>query len=145
MTRTKAREVIMQLIFIMEAQKDFSETVRETFLKNNEIVEDVFTRNLYKAFMENFSQVDDILNQTAENWTTHRINRVDLAILRSTVAELMFLKVAPAAVVINEAVNLAKKYGTDDSGKFVNGVLGGIYKKHLKNEGSGQKKAGSHD
>ena len=57
---------------------------------------------------------------------------MDLAILRLATTELLFMRDVPSAVIINEAVNMAKKYGIDDSGKFVNGVLGSIYKKHIK-------------
>ena len=65
----------------------------------------------------------------AENWSISRINKVDLAVLRVSLSELLSDLKTPEKVVINEAVNLAKKYGSDDSGRFVNGVLGGIVKK----------------
>jgi N utilization substance protein B len=79
-------------------------------------------------WVKNQDEIDSRLDKCADNWTVKRINRVDLAVLRLSTAELLFMKDTPTPVVINEAVNMAKKYGIDDSGKFVNGVLGAIYK-----------------
>ena len=128
MTRTKARERLMQLLFLMDAQNDFQEEVKTKFYKDHLIIEDEFMEKLFNSCIKNLSHIDGTLNNCAENWTVKRINRVDLAILRLSTAELFFMKETPTPVVINEAVNMAKKYGIDDSGKFVNGVLGAIYK-----------------
>jgi N utilization substance protein B len=118
----------------MEAQKDFTRDVRERFYENQEIAENQFMEVLLNHYLENRKDIDEVLDQCADNWTIHRINRVDLAILRMATAELLYMKEVPSAVIINEAVNLAKKYGIDDSGKFVNGVLGSIYKRQKKDE-----------
>ena len=84
---------------------------------------------VYTVLIENIDEINGILNNTSDNWTVSRINKVDLAVLRIAISEIMSELKTPEKVVINEAVNLAKKYGTDDSGKFVNGVLGGTVKK----------------
>lgn len=137
MTRSKSREILMQLLFLMEVQRDFRNEVKERFFSEQEIKSDHFTDNLYGTCIANLTEIDKMLDNIAENWSLNRINRVDLAILRLATAELLFIKETPAAVVVNEAVNLAKKYGTDDSGRFVNGVLGKIIR-NLKNENNGQ-------
>jgi len=137
MTRSKSREILMQLLFLMEVQRDFRNEVKERFFSEQEIKSDRFTDNLYETCIANLTEIDKLLDNIAENWSLNRINRVDLAILRLATAELLYMKEAPAAVVVNEAVNLAKKYGTDDSGRFVNGVLGKIIR-NLKNENNGQ-------
>lgn len=128
MTRTKGRERLMQLLFLMDAQNDFQEQVKSKFYEDQEIREDSFMKELFDAWFNNQEEIDSRLDKCAANWTVKRINRVDLAVLRLSTAELLFMKDTPTPVVINEAVNMAKKYGIDDSGKFVNGVLGAIYK-----------------
>ena len=132
MTRTKSRELLMQLLFLMEVQKDFTQSARERFYRNQEIIGNEFMDLLLNHYLQNNQEIDTILDQCADNWTIQRINKVDLAILRLATTELLFMRDVPSAVIINEAVNMAKKYGIDDSGKFVNGVLGSIYKKHIK-------------
>ena len=129
MTRTKAREVLMQLCYIMEAQGDFSLNTKDVFFKDFDIKEDGFMKVVYTALIEKINDINNLLNSTSQNWTVSRINKVDLAVLRVSLSEFMSDLKTPEKVIINEAVNLAKKYGTDDSGKFVNGVLGGIVKK----------------
>lgn len=128
MTRTKGRERLMQLLFLMDAQNDFREEMKVNFYREQDIIEDSFMKELFSMCIDNLKEIDEKLEKCAANWTIKRINRVDLAILRLSTAELLFMKETPTPVVINEAVNMAKKYGIDDSGKFVNGVLGAIYK-----------------
>ena len=132
MTRTKSRELLMQLLFLMEVQKDFTTNAGERFYRDQEIIGNEFMDLLFNHYLQNNQEIDTILDQCADNWTIQRINKVDLAILRLATTELLFMRDVPSAVIINEAVNMAKKYGIDDSGKFVNGVLGSIYKKHIK-------------
>jgi len=137
MNRSKSREILMQLLFLMEVQRDFRSEVKERFFSEQEIPRDKFTETLYNACITNLSEIDVLLDNIAENWSINRINRVDLAILRLATAEFLYMKETPAAVIVNEAVNLAKKYGTDDSGRFVNGVLGKIVRSG-KNGSNGQ-------
>lgn len=132
MTRTKSRELLMQLLFLMEVQQDFTTSAAARFYRDQEIMGNEFMDSLFNHYLENNQEIDIILDQCADNWTIQRINKVDLAILRLATTELLFMRDVPSAVIINEAVNMAKKYGIDDSGKFVNGVLGSIYKKHIK-------------
>ena len=132
MTRTKSRELLMQLLFLMEVQKDFTQSAWERFCRDQEIISNEFMDLLLNHYLQNNQEIDNILDQCADNWTIQRINKVDLAILRLATTELLFMQDVPSAVIINEAVNMAKKYGIDDSGKFVNGVLGSIYKKYKK-------------
>ena len=132
MTRTKSRELLMQLLFMREVQKDFTQSAWERFCRDQEIIRNEFMDLLLNHYLQNNQEIDNILDQCADNWTIQRINKVDLAILRLATTELLFMQDVPSAVIINEAVNMAKKYGIDDSGKFVNGVLGSIYKKYKK-------------
>jgi N utilization substance protein B len=72
--------------------------------------------------------VDEFIESCSEHWKVARINKVDLATLRVAILEIMFMDDIPQAVSVNEAVNVAKKYGSEDSGKFVNGILGKVVK-----------------
>ena len=74
-------------------------------------------------------EIDRMLNETSEGWKTSRMGKVDLAILRLAVYEMFFDEDVPVSVAINEAVELGKRFGTDDSSSFINGILGKLAKK----------------
>jgi len=75
-------------------------------------------------------EIDEIISKFAPKWPIDKINHLDLAVLRCAIWELKFHPKTPPKVVIDEAVEIAKEYGTDTSGSFVNGVLGGIINQH---------------
>jgi len=83
-----------------------------------------FLYNLVKGTIENKETIDSLINKNLKSWTLDRIAKVDLTILRMALYEILYSKDVPVSVAINEAVELGKKYGTDDSGSFINGVLG---------------------
>ncbi|MCL2318719.1 MAG: transcription antitermination factor NusB [Treponema sp.] len=87
-----------------------------------------FSRLLVTGTVENIIPVDDMIRKHLENWDLKRLNRVDLAVLRMSVYTLMFQPEMPPTVVIDEAICIAKEFGTDDSYRFVNGVLDGVRK-----------------
>ncbi len=127
-TRTDARERFMQMLFEMDAQNDFTAAKRtqfeETYLEGKP--EQEYFDAVFDALSNHLPEVDEALSQAAENWTIERFAKVDLAILRLAVLEIRYVDTIPEAVSINEAVELAKKYGAEESPKFVNGVLGKI-------------------
>ena len=88
----------------------------------------VFSRLLVTGTVENISAVDEMLRTHLENWELKRLNRVDLALLRMSVYTLMFQTDMPPTVVIDEAIGISKEFGTEDSYRFVNGVLDSIRK-----------------
>ena len=87
-----------------------------------------FSRLIVTGTVENIAAVDRIINEHLQNWELKRLNRVDLAVLRMSVYTLMFQNDMPPSVVINEAVEISKEFGTEDSFRFVNGVLDSIRK-----------------
>ena len=87
----------------------------------------VFPRLLVTGTVENIKAVDSMIRKHLEHWDFSRLNSVDRALLRLSVYELLF-QTAPPTVVIDEAVDISKEYGTDDSYRFVNGVLDGVNK-----------------
>ena len=128
MRRTEARELLMQLIFQMEAQNDFSVEAKDFF---SEVYLDSSSQAPYfnvvfQNFYDNRKEIDAKIDEYSSNWKTGRLAKVDLAILRLCITEILFLRQedVPRAAAINEAVELAKKFGGEDSGKFVNGILG---------------------
>ena len=87
-----------------------------------------FARLLLIGTIENISAVDGMIRDHLQNWDISRLGKVDLALLRMSVYALMFERGVPASIVIDEAIGIAKEYGTDDSFRFVNGVLDSIRK-----------------
>lgn len=128
MRRTEARELFMQLLFQMEVQNDYSQEIKEKFIQehmkdSNQL--EYFNR-LFEAAVGNLTAIDGKLEACSENWKIGRMAKVDLAILRLSAAEILYLEDVPDSASINEAVDMAKKFGGDDSGKFINGILGKV-------------------
>jgi N utilization substance protein B len=91
----------------------------------------VFARLLIQGSIEKLNDIDPIIKQYLENWDFDRLASVDRALLRMSVYCLLFQQEIPFSVTIDEAVNIAKDYGSPDSYKFINGILDAIAKKHL--------------
>ena len=87
-----------------------------------------FARLLVTGTVENIAAIDSMIQKHLKNWGLERLNRVDLAVLRMSVYTLMFQTDMPSTVVIDEAIGIVKEFGTDDSYRFVNGVLDSIRK-----------------
>ncbi len=128
MRRTEAREFFMQLLFQMEVQNDYSQEIKERFVQEH--VKDSnqmeYFNHIFEAAVSNLAVIDEKLEACSENWKVSRMAKVDLAILRLSAAEILYLKDIPDSASINEAVELAKKFGGDESGKFINGILGKV-------------------
>lgn len=109
-------------------------------LKREAIVKDLFTWGFNEAYkiqtkeaaeiIKSLNKIDKEIEKGAPTWPISQINRVDLAILRLAVFELIIVKDVPFRVIVDEAVEMAKKYGADSSASFVNGVLGNIISAH---------------
>jgi N utilization substance protein B len=100
---------------------------RRANLKNESLE---FAGLIVRGTLEKLAQVDACIKKHLEHWDFSRLNKVDLAILRISVYCLLFQTDIPATVTIDEAIDIAKEYGTDDSYRFINGVMDGI-RKHL--------------
>lgn len=92
----------------------------------------IIKNNLANKVLAHQKKIDQTINQSAPDWPIDQINRVDLAILRLAIYELLIVKKEPPKVIIDEAVELAKRYGSEKSSSFVNGVLGTVLKKTKK-------------
>ena len=133
-TRRKGRVIAFQTVFSWDAnQSDINELLKFHWLDDSDITVNQnaidFARLLAAGTIENIEKVDETIKNNLVNWEFSRLSRVDLAILRLSVYSLLFRDEIPPKVTIDEAVDIAKSYGSDESYKFVNGVLDGIRKK----------------
>jgi N utilization substance protein B len=96
---------------------------------------------LAKKVLAHQKKIDQAISQSAPDWPISQINRIDLAILRLAIYELVVVKKEPPKVIIDEAVELAKRYGSEKSSSFVNGVLGTVLKKIEKKKKKNEKKS----
>ncbi len=128
MGRKVAREGAMKLLFQMELNDDFSEEAKSIYLDNFDF-DDSETRYIeeaYASIFENKDIIDGYIEEHLEGWSIYRLAKVDLAVLRIAIYEILFRKDIPVEVSINEAIEIVKKYSNYDSFKFINGVLGGF-------------------
>ena len=141
MGRREQRENIFQLLFMTEFND--GEAMNEQQRLYLEGIEDlkekdrIYIQEKFQKINEKIPQLDERLNETSKGWKTSRMNKVDLTILRLAFYEILWDEDVPQSVAINEAVELAKKFGGNDSSSFVNGVLARLVKqqKHAKAEG----------
>lgn len=131
MTRTETRELLMQLLFQMEIQNDYTDRLKDRFIEDNfdGDSQKQYAQTLCSAVIEHLDEIDEKLNENSPKWNTKRMAKVDLAIVRLALGEVLFVEDVPEAVTINEAVDMAKKYSAEQSRKFINGVLGQIVRK----------------
>ncbi|MEG0962025.1 MAG: transcription antitermination factor NusB [Lachnospiraceae bacterium] len=127
MSRRELREQIFKILFRAEfyGEDELAEQL-ELFLEDmdqhrEKDEEDIKTK--FQNIMNHRTEIDGMINEVAQGWKTSRMGKVDLALIRLAVYELKFEEGIPTGVAINEAVELAKSYGTDDSPSFVNGIL----------------------
>ncbi len=126
MSRREIRDKIFKLLFRAEfyEEEDLSEQ-RQLFLEELEQGDNdtLYIQNKFEQILSHLEEIDAMVNQVAQGWKTSRMGKVDLTLIRLAVYEIKFEEDIPEGVAINEAVELAKSYGTDDSPSFVNGIL----------------------
>ena len=132
MNRTSMRELAFKLQYSLEIQKNEQKQEQiETFIESNEITDKKAINYIEDAILGIEKNQEEIKNAIKENlksdWKIERISKIDLSILEIAIYEIKY-KELPFKVVINEAVELAKKYGEDTSPKFINGILASIIK-----------------
>ncbi|MHC1722276.1 MAG: transcription antitermination factor NusB [Aminipila sp.] len=131
MNRNEARELMMQLLFQMEAQNEYNVEIKDKFLqdKGDIRIQKHYIDQLLDIILEHKDEIDHTLEESSVNWKINRMSKVDFAISRLAVAELLYMDDIPTSVSINEAIILAKKFGTEESSKFINGILGKVAQK----------------
>ncbi len=123
--RREGRELALQVLYALDLNPMMMEETLQLFRENTRAVEQVrlFAEELVEGVMANRDVIDKMIAGTSKNWTLSRMAKVDLNILRLAVFELNFRSDIPRNVTINEAIEVAKKFGTGDSPAFVNGML----------------------
>ena len=132
-TRRKSREMVLQMLFQAEMGKQSPEEVRKTFWSERRDVDDEtrgFADDIFRVATEagrhDGANIDLMIEKHAANWRLERMAAVDRNLLRAAVAEMIGFPDTPRAVVINEAIEIARKFSSPESVNFINGVLDGI-------------------
>jgi len=134
--RRKARELTLQVLYQADMRKIHPTQVLEVILSRYHFKQEVenFSRKLVEGTQKFLSDIDSLIKKYAKNWTLDRMAAIDRNILRFSIYELFFVREVPPVVSINEAVEIAKRYGTEESGKFINGILDKIHKERASDK-----------
>ena len=130
-TRRKSRELALQMLFQSDMGRQNAEQVERTFWAERDDLDDSirqFAADLFRFAMERYQQIDQLIESHAEHWRMERMAAVDRNILRAGVAEFLRFPKTPKAVVINEALEIARRYSTPEAVQFINGVLDSVAK-----------------
>ena len=129
--RRRAREYALQMLYQIDRSGSGLEETLSTFWEDKRVAPDVrqFGESLVAGVVQHLAEIDTQLRAGLEHWRLPRIAAVDRSVLRMAIFEFLFEPETPRIVVIDEAIELAKKFGGEESGLFVNGVLDGIRRK----------------
>jgi transcription antitermination protein NusB len=130
-TRRKSRELALQMLFQSDMGKQTGDQVRRTFwAEHGAASAEVrgFADDLFRVAVDRVAEIDNLIERHAEHWRMERMAAVDRNLLRAAVAEFLSYPETPRAVVINEALEIARKFSTPESVQFVNGVLDSVGK-----------------
>ncbi|NDI34225.1 transcription antitermination factor NusB [Chengkuizengella sediminis] len=139
MKRRQAREIIIQCLYQMELNEVTSTSAIDSIITEQDDVENEginninpedlqFIQQLIDGTFQKKTNIDFLINDYLKGWKIERLSRVDIQILRLALYEMFYLNDTPPKVVVNEAIELSKYFGTEESGKFINGVLGKMIK-----------------
>ena len=123
--RRKARECALQMLFQIDMTGEGQESVREAYWKENPAPAPIrsYADRIVRGTVRDLGRIDSLLGEAAEHWRLDRMARVDRSVLRTAVYEFLHEPHTPKKVVINEAIEVAKRFGAAESPAFVNGVL----------------------
>jgi transcription antitermination protein NusB len=134
MNRHLSRMVAMQAIYEWNFRQDanLDELVGRSIAEFSSDVDSVYIRDVIDGVTKNSKSIDKEIETCASEWPIEQISYIDKSILEIAIYELVHVKDIPPKVAINEAVELAKQFGSSNSSKFINGVLGSVYDKYIK-------------
>ena len=129
--RRKSREYALQMLYQYDVRHQ-SAGLADGFWEDKEVLENImeFANNLVDGVIKNLDKIDEKIRLSASNWSIDRMAVVDRNILRIAVFELFYMQDIPVNVTLNEAIEIAKRFGEEESGSFVNGILDRIVKDH---------------
>jgi len=127
--RRRAREVALQVLYQLDISRGDAQEVLDLYWENFKPSAKAreFSQRLIAGVNQSQSQIDRLIEENSENWTLKRMAMVDRNILRLATFELLYCPDIPFKATLNEAIELAKKFGTEDSGAFINGILDKIH------------------
>lgn len=131
-TRRKSRELALQMLFQADMGRQDAEVVRKTFWAERRDLEDSvrnFADDIFRVAMERYNEISDLIEGQTEHWRLERMAAVDRNILRAGVAEFLGFPQTPRPVIINEALEIARRFSTPESVQFINGVLDSVARK----------------
>lgn len=134
-TRRKSRELAMQMLFQGDLGKQKPEEVEELFWDSRDDVDDEtrgFADDLHRTYVQREDEIDALITSHAQNWRLERMAVVDRNLLRTAVAEMLGHPKTPAAVIINETIEIARRFAAPESVPFLNGVLDAIGRELLE-------------
>ena len=128
--RRAARELALKFLYQTEFNSNSPDSELNSFCERANVSEEIqnFTQTLIKNIFFHKKEVDGLLKKISANWVPDRMAMIDKNILRLGICELLFDPTTPPKVVINEAVEIAKKFGTEESPDFINGILDKVFK-----------------
>ncbi|MCD6486448.1 MAG: transcription antitermination factor NusB [Syntrophobacterales bacterium] len=129
--RRKAREIALQVLYQVDASRvDVNEAI-ELFRDNFGISQETgeFSEQLIRYTLSHIKEIDDLITNCSEHWSLERMSIVDKNVLRMAVCEFLYCDDIPPKVTLNEAIDIGKNYGSDNSGSFINGILDAMYAK----------------
>jgi N utilization substance protein B len=130
-TRRKSRELVLQMLFQADMGKQSPELVRQSFwAQRQDVDEEVrgFAEDLFRVANDRLEEIDGLIGKHAQHWKMERMAAVDRNVLRGAVAEFLGYPKTPRAVVINEAIEIARRFSSPESVTFINGVLDSVGK-----------------
>jgi len=139
--RRKAREAAVSVFYRYDlVAEDYNKTIPETIQRQNLNPEATkYFLRLVRSTLEHLAEIDECIQKHLKTWTLDRLTTIDRSVLRLACCELLFFPDIPPKVSINEAVEIAKKYSDEESGRVVNGVLDAVYKTSLEKSTGGSK------
>lgn len=128
MSRKKAREGLVFLMYQSLFDDHINADKIDLFIENFDYnkVQSTYINKGYNNITQHIEEIDSVISKNLKNWSIERMYKLDLSILRVAVYEILFEEETPNEVAVNEAVEIAKTYGTTDSSKLINGILGTI-------------------
>lgn len=128
MKRKETREEAVKMVYSMDVNKDFNRNYLTEYIEHFELKDmdiEYFDKTI-SDLISNMEQVDKYITDNSKDWKITRIAKVDLAVLRIALSEILYNETIPESVSINEAVEISKKFSNEDSHKFINGILGTV-------------------
>ena len=144
MERRRERRTALEVLYQIEVRGASEDEILEARQQVDRRPASEFTLDLVHGVHSHLDEIDPLIDSFADHWSIDRMPIVDKNIIRICVYEMKYMTDIPVGVSINEAVELAKAYGTDDSSKFVNGLVGRIAQEVRQSEGSGSKEEARH-